>query len=479
MIIDKTGKITNVNDLNNSGISIEKKTKEIIDELSLFQAKLNELYDEINKGYILEKNLIKKSSKRFTGSFINLLKRVLNKCFYPPLAYLFETQNKFNSNITKLLNSLREELDQILSKVRDDYSNRINKISNDIEQVNKKLLELNHYRYTEIKNVEHLFHTEIPNIKAELSNIVYTYFFLQKNVQELISKYEMLRRELQEGDEILRREIHKCETEIKKNNIQIIALSNLKKSISEGTSKEEVFYRNAKTNDSLADSIYFNLEDKLRGSEEEIAFRQHYYLEYLRECQPVLDVGCGRGEMLLQLRDNNIQAFGIDSNTLMVEYCLSKNLNVVKGDAIPYLISLNDKALGAIFASHFIEHLSSSDLMTFLTAAYNKLKEEGILIIETPNVLGLYTLSRSFYLDITHVNPIHPNTLELLLELLNFKIIKKIFFSEWDESLQLHSLPNMMFDENYKDVFKLIQSNFTKLNEIIFAPRDYAIIAKK
>src|SRR5204862_7713484 len=42
---------------------------------------------------------------------------------------------------------------------------------------------------------------------------------------------------------------------------------------------------------------YFAFESRMRGSTEEIRARQEPYLELLRDAAPVLDLGCGRGEL--------------------------------------------------------------------------------------------------------------------------------------------------------------------------------------
>ncbi len=479
MIIDRTGKITNINDLENAINNIEKKIKEIEFEFNLYESKLNELYNDLNQDHILKKGTISKSKKKLSGPLINFLKKLFNKLLYPPLANLFETQTKFNSNTTKLLNLLREKLNQILLDMKNNFSNNLNIIDDKVEQLNKKLLELNHYRYIEIKNLEHTLNNELINLKAELGNISYTYLFLQKNMQDVIEKNEVIKKEIYEKNEAIKKEIIKLDSKIEKTKIQLIAFSHLKEKITEESYKKDLSYEKISNQNILKNTLYFNLEDKLRGSEEEIANRQYIYLEHLKNCQPVLDIGCGRGEMLEHLKNYGIEAIGIDSNHIMVEFCLSKKLNAIKGDALTYLSNIEDNSLGAIFASHFIEHLYPADLLNFLSLSYNKLKPNGLLIMETPNVLGLYSLSQSFYLDITHINPVHPHTLKLLLELLNFNIKKILFLSPWEDNIQLASLPDKIYQGEHAEIYRLIQENFTKLNEILFAPRDYAIIAEK
>ncbi|MBE9540828.1 MAG: methyltransferase domain-containing protein, partial [Proteobacteria bacterium] len=85
------------------------------------------------------------------------------------------------------------------------------------------------------------------------------------------------------------------------------------------------------------DMNFFVFEEKFRGTREDIKGKQLKFLEYSKGCNNVLDIGCGRGEFLEILKENGINAKGIDVNEDMVGYCQSKGLNVEKADAIEYL----------------------------------------------------------------------------------------------------------------------------------------------
>src|ERR687884_895279 len=59
---------------------------------------------------------------------------------------------------------------------------------------------------------------------------------------------------------------------------------------------------------------YFAFEARMRGRSEEIRERQRAYVEDFRDAAPVLDVGCGRGELVGLLRDAGIEARGVDAH---------------------------------------------------------------------------------------------------------------------------------------------------------------------
>src|SRR5262249_35776048 len=65
---------------------------------------------------------------------------------------------------------------------------------------------------------------------------------------------------------------------------------------------------------------YFAFEARMRGSTADVRERQRPYVDDFRDAAPVLDVGCGRGEMLGLLRDEGIEARGIDADADMVAY---------------------------------------------------------------------------------------------------------------------------------------------------------------
>lgn len=119
---------------------------------------------------------------------------------------------------------------------------------------------------------------------------------------------------------------------------------------------------------------YFLFEEQFRGSPPEIKQRQKVFLPYFEKCSRVLDIGCGRGEFLEILKENNIGGIGVDLDTDMVAYCTSHTLDVEQGDAISYLEKCKDKSLDGIFIDQVVEHLEPEYLVRLLTLCYQKLK---------------------------------------------------------------------------------------------------------
>src|SRR5215831_4888085 len=82
---------------------------------------------------------------------------------------------------------------------------------------------------------------------------------------------------------------------------------------------------------------YFAFESRMRGSVDTIRERQRRYVDDLRGAAPVLDIGCGRGELLQLLREAGLEARGIDADADMVAYARGEGLDVEQADLVEYL----------------------------------------------------------------------------------------------------------------------------------------------
>jgi len=217
--------------------------------------------------------------------------------------------------------------------------------------------------------------------------------------------------------------------------------------------------------DHLLDSLYFSLEDELRGTPEQIKEEVQVYLPVLQNAgvsSDILDVGCGRGEWLQVLRENGFEARGIDTNRILVQQCKELSLDVEEREALSYLRSLPGASLNVVTAFHFAEHLPLEMLVQFLDEAGRVLKPGGLIILETPNPENLLVGSCNFYLDPTHKNPIPIPTMKLLLEARGFRC---------EEVLKLHAVQSAKIE---------VKDQLTShLNHFLYGPMNYAVVARK
>lgn len=141
------------------------------------------------------------------------------------------------------------------------------------------------------------------------------------------------------------------------------------------------------------------------GEEAHALALQRRFIKYFSGLPgPVVDVGCGRGMFLAELEAAGYDALGVDSSAESVAACRARGLDIVQDDAIKYLESQPDR-LGGIFLSHVVEHLTPDQVVRFLGAARRALRPGGRLVMVTPNVADLWTMTEVFWLDTTHVRP--------------------------------------------------------------------------
>ncbi len=222
----------------------------------------------------------------------------------------------------------------------------------------------------------------------------------------------------------------------------------------------------------LEDIVYAGFENRHRGSEQDVKKQQEIYLPYFQTERTVLDLGCGRGEFLDLLSQNNIPAEGVDFNEQMITICRERGLECRTGDIVESLASYPDGHLGGIFSSQVVEHLRPDYLRRMVDLAYAKLAKSGCLVLETLNPASVFTLVHVYFLDITHQQPVHPRALEFLLESAGFQDVEIRYSSPLDEEA-LQALPPE------SEAAAVLNRNLDKLNQLLFSPVNYAAIGRK
>jgi SAM-dependent methyltransferase len=201
---------------------------------------------------------------------------------------------------------------------------------------------------------------------------------------------------------------------------------------------------------------YFAFESKMRGSTDDVRRAQRAYVEDFLDAAPVLAVGCGRGEFLELLRDAGVEASGVDADADMVAYARGEGLDVEQADALEHLAGLAEGSLGGIFLAQVVEHLPPGALFRLLELAHTRLRPGGLLVAETINPLSPLAL-RNYFADLTHAQPLVPETLA--------QLARHAGFSE----------PEI----RYANAPEPVEGVDPRINEIVFAPLDYALVARR
>lgn len=217
------------------------------------------------------------------------------------------------------------------------------------------------------------------------------------------------------------------------------------------------------------DDFYVRFENTFRGTEDEIKKRQEVYVPYFKKLKvdfkkyPVLDIGCGRGEMLDVLHDQKINAIGLDLNESMVARCNERGFKAVQADAFEYLANLKPGSLGAVTGFHIAEHIPFGQLLKLFEACNRALVPGGMVIFETPNPENIDVGSYTFYYDPSHLHPLAPPVLSFALETRGFDV----------DVLRLHP------KKTDKELAHITSPEVAEVVKRFNTARDYSVIGYK
>ncbi len=110
----------------------------------------------------------------------------------------------------------------------------------------------------------------------------------------------------------------------------------------------------------------------------------------------VIDIGCGRGEILLQAAKNRVQVWGIDYSKSAVSISNNNLLKILETEYLSYLLIIQGNAIFLPFKTgsvdrvlmlDVVEHLTKEEFLIALSEAHRVLQPGGKLIIHTmPNL---------------------------------------------------------------------------------------------
>jgi SAM-dependent methyltransferase len=224
------------------------------------------------------------------------------------------------------------------------------------------------------------------------------------------------------------------------------------------------------------------LLEAFRGPEAEIRHRLDHYLDALRDNAPVLDLGCGRGELLLMLREAGVEAVGIEGDPAVAQASRRRGLEVIEADVLEGLRAAEDGSRGAITAIHLFEHLDSATLLAVLAEIRRVLRPRGALIIESPNPHSLRVGASLFWADPTHQRPLLPETLELYVKTAGLEIDRCEFLHPFpDDQLFTRRGEGIASDAaaGMADLEARIERLSRRLDDLVNGPRDFVVWASK
>ena len=241
----------------------------------------------------------------------------------------------------------------------------------------------------------------------------------------------------------------------------------------------------ARVDEAVDAYTYVGFENLFRGAQEEIRGRLVDYLPMFEGASDVLDVGCGRGEFLDLLQERGIRARGVDINREMVEECRSRGLEAEVGDVLTHLDGLKDESLGGLFAAQVVEHLQPDYLVRFLNLAGRKLRPGTKIVLETINPGCWFAFFDGYIRDITHIRPLHPDTLKYLLAAAGFQRTSVRYSAPYPEHAKLQHVATpaggkgAAAADRLSAAIDVLNENADKLNNLLFTHMDYAAIGER
>lgn len=136
----------------------------------------------------------------------------------------------------------------------------------------------------------------------------------------------------------------------------------------------------------------------------------------------LLDVGCGRGDMLKAFKKKKLIVEGVDLSEESKK--LLSPIKVHQKNLETEIIDGREKYYDVIFSKSLIEHLNSP--LKFVQNCKTLLKNNGCLIIMTPS--WYHHNFGPFYLDYTHVTPFTLHSLRDIGALAGFSNVKVEYF---------------------------------------------------
>jgi 2-polyprenyl-3-methyl-5-hydroxy-6-metoxy-1,4-benzoquinol methylase len=439
----------NINKRKESGIYNDESRKEVeqvFSEISSSTERIPQESEINDSNFDIRNNSYLISSHRpVLGQFLIQGRKLVHgevKRYVDPV---FRKQSEINSDLASLIKDSKERVSSCYNQV-EQLKNELEKLEHENITLKSKFEQLNNdTRKLRIES-EQLKSEIIPSLKKEIESSV------SKEVGSVISAIDL---DLDNKAWLSR-----------------ILESRIQKECKQVTNSHSENENNSEIN-------YYVFEEKFRGPRENIQKHFAQFIDYFANCTNVLDIGCGRGEFLELARDRGINARGIDVNEDMISFCKSKGLEVELKDAVDALCEIEDKSLDGVFISQVVEHLSPDYLINMLKLCNSKIKYGFYIIIETVNPLSLFSLA-NFFIDLSHIKPVHPETLKFLLNTTGFRDIETKFSSPVPSEIKLQKFLNLDgLAEKSKSMIEIYNQNIDMINNALYGPQDYAVIGKK
>jgi SAM-dependent methyltransferase len=360
------------------------------------------------------------SHRKVVGDIIILVKRVLHQLLTP----VFERQSAYNAVNARLIASLCERVERMEERVA----------------------------------------ATLDALRAEETA------FLDALRETITGQLAVLAQQQATGLQALQMEVASQSRERRAQERHLTRLLDEVRKHLSGSMPQELSQTFARKEQRPLDAFFAAFDEQFRGTRTNIKEQLRMYLTPLKEAKigmsanPIVDLGCGRGEWLELLQEEGLQGKGVERNRVLVEECCQAGLDVVESDILTYLYALPNSSIGGVTGFHIIEHLPFDVLLDLFDETVRVLQPGGVAIFETPNPQNVLVSTLEFYNDPTHRTPLPSTLLKFIAEVKGLQRIKL---------LQLHPFPEAhKVQEAGLEIAK-------RFNELFYGPQDYALVGWK
>ena len=128
---------------------------------------------------------------------------------------------------------------------------------------------------------------------------------------------------------------------------------------------------------------------------------------------------------------------------------------------------------------HVVEHLPPRSVERLLALACAALRPGGVLVLETPNPLSLVVAARNFWLDPTHLRPVHPEYLRAARQRSSASTVEILDLRPFPETERLPEIPLAEVGEDLQPPRRSVNRLRDRLDDLLFGSQDYALIARR
>lgn len=237
----------------------------------------------------------------------------------------------------------------------------------------------------------------------------------------------------------------------------------------------------SKNNDLSTESIYKEIDyNAFEEKYHRPSLDADYFLIGLSsedfKAKTAIDLGCGKGELVNFLNNLGCNTSGTDIN-LSETININIKDNISNLDALAFLKSKSDESVDFIFLIHIAEHLEFGYLLLLLKECHRTLKNNGKLILETPKIASVRTLTNHYFSDPTHLMPRHHNLyIEAgLVAGFSTPSVFDVIEANPEHSIDLQHIEERLSEKNELWLAQ-IKSNFDLIEQHMFIARDVRLI---